>query len=192
MILQEPTDDSLPGIPHLDYDLTPITDLTFERQGWTKLSMGDDISNEFYVDDEIDMDILLNSNDKISKEELEEMFKEMDDFPYHLNDTQNDFSNNDSKNPLKPFMSGDDEDDDEDHYDDAYFWVLKLPRDSPLDFREDCPILMSTVSDEVIDGLVDGEYMVQLFSPFELGVCRTEEEIEILYRALTGMDIYDF
>jgi hypothetical protein len=191
MIIQEPTDDSLPGIPNLDYDLTPITDLTFVRQGWTKLSMNDDISSEFYVDEEIEMDILLNSNDKISKEELEEMFKEMDEFPDHLNDIQNDFADKDSKNPLKPFMSGDDDEDDDDG-DDAYFWVLKLPRDSALDFRDDCPILMSTVSDEVIDGLIEGEYMVQLFSPFELGVCRTEEEIEILYRALTGRDIYDF
>jgi hypothetical protein len=190
MILQEPTDDSLPGIPHLDYDLTPITDLTFQRQGWTKIKMGEDVSELFYTDDEIEMDIIINGKDEISKEELEDMFKEMDQFPDHLNDIENDFSNKDSKNPLKPFMSGDDDEDDDG--DDAYFWVLKLPRDSPLDIKEDCPILMSTVSDEIIDGLIEGEYMVQLFSPFELGVCRTEEEIEILYRALTGKDIYDF
>jgi hypothetical protein len=191
MILQEPTDDSLPGIPHLDYDLTPITDLTFQRQGWTKIKMGEDVSELFYTDDEIEMDIIINGKDEISKEELEDMFKEMDQFPDHLNDIENDFSNKDSSNPLKPFMSGDDDEDDSDG-DDAYFWVLKLPRDSPLDIKEDCPILMSTVSDEIIDGLIEGEYMVQLFSPFELGVCRTEEEIEILYRALTGKDIYDF
>lgn len=190
MILTEQTDESLPGIPHLDYDLTPITDLTFQRQGWTKVMMNEDISQHFYTEDGID--IILNGDDGITKEELDEMMSGNPREGYEeLFEDDNPFNDIDSSNPLKPFMSGDDEEED-DGEDDAYFWILKLPRDLPIDFRDDCPILMSTVSDEVIDGLNEGEYMVQFFSPYELGVCRTEEEVEILYRALTGKDIYDF
>lgn len=189
MILTEPTDESLPGIPHLDYGLTPITDFTFQRQGWTKVMMNEDTSKLFYTEE--DVDIIFNGDDGITKEELDKMMEENPIDGYEeLFENDNPFNNRDSSNPLKPFMSGDDEEDGGDE--DAYFWILKLPRDLPIDFRDDCPILMSTISDEEIDGLNEGEYIVQFFSPFELGTCRTEEEVEILYRALTGKDIYDF
>lgn len=195
MISTEKPDESIPGIPNLDYNLTPITDFTFEKQGWTKVMMHDDISNIFYTD--YDLDILLNGDTStgITKEELDEIMNKNNVVGYtrdELVDQYNSsFINNDnSSNSLESFMDGESDDDDDD--DNSYFWILKLPRDLPIDVIDDCPTLISTVSDELIDGLNDGEYVVQLFSPFKLGMCINEEEIEILYQALTGTDIYDF
>jgi hypothetical protein len=88
-------------------------------------------------------------------------------------------------------LDDDDLDGDEDMEDDSYYWVLKLPRDNPMD-KEECPVLISTISDELVDGIESNQYVVQIYDFFGLGICFSEEEIEILYRSLTGNDIYDF
>lgn len=75
---------------------------------------------------------------------------------------------------------------------DSYYWILKLPRKNPAQEMEDCPVLISSISDEILDGLERGQYIVQVYDFFGLGVCFSEEEVEILYRSLTGEDIYDF
>jgi hypothetical protein len=88
-------------------------------------------------------------------------------------------------------LDDDDLDDDENIETDSYYWVLKLPRDNPMDM-EDCPVLISTISDELVEGIESNQYVVQIYDFFGLGICFSEEEIEILYRSLTGNDIYDF
>jgi hypothetical protein len=97
------------------------------------------------------------------------------------------------------FMNDDDDDGDEfdDNFgaedaEDAYYWILKLPRESELDLNNGCPVLISSLSNEKINGLKKGQYFVQLHDFFDLGICFSEEEIEILYRSLCSKDICDF
>lgn len=71
--------------------------------------------------------------------------------------------------------------------DDYYFWVLPLPKDFPYD---DHLHLISTTSDHKLPGFEKGHYIVELYMSGGLGTCTTEEEIEILYKAMTGEDIY--
>lgn len=139
-------------IPTIDWGLTPITDETFERMGWTKLSMKDDY-NVFYQFDDIEVDNI--------------------EFMESFSDEDEDFE---------------EQDDD----DDVYFWVLKLPRDSEVDYQNGCPALLSSLSNEKINGLKKGQYFIQIHDFFDLGICFSEEEVEILYRSLCNKDIYDF
>ena len=52
------------------------------------------------------------------------------------------------------------------------------------------PMLISNASDEIEElkamGLQSGEYFVEMLDTDGLGFCATEEELEILYKALTG------
>ena len=67
------------------------------------------------------------------------------------------------------------------------YWVLPLPKDNP---DENCPVLISSADDEWKElGLKKGEYYVEIADFFGLGVCKTEEELEVLYRSLTNIDI---
>lgn len=70
-----------------------------------------------------------------------------------------------------------------------YYWILPLPKDNP---DENAPALISSASDEYLElNLPKGRYVVELYDLAGLGYCESEEEIEILYRALTGYDIYE-
>jgi hypothetical protein len=68
------------------------------------------------------------------------------------------------------------------------YWTLPLPKDNP---ESDCACFVSSADDEWDEypNLVKGEYVVELLGFFGLGVCWTEQEIEILYKALTHGDI---
>jgi hypothetical protein len=85
--------------------------------------------------------------------------------------------------------------DDEEETDEgeAYYWTLPLPKSR----REDpyAVVLTSNATDElgVVRelGLQTGSYVVEIFDSDGLGLCTNEEELEVLYRALTGEEIED-
>ena len=67
------------------------------------------------------------------------------------------------------------------------YWVLPLPKDNP---DENCPVLISSADDEWEElGLKKGEYYIEIADFFGLGVCKTEEDLQVLYRSLTNIDI---
>ena len=104
----------------IEFPLTPITEETFERQGW-----------EMNVDKEEDGD-----------------YNESSEY---------------------------------------YYFTLPLPKDNP---DENAPVLISSCNDDYQDlGIKKGEYFVEIEDMFGLGICTSEEEIEILYRALTKSEI---
>ena len=71
----------------------------------------------------------------------------------------------------------------------GHYWILPLPKDNP---SEDAPVLISSMNDEWKDvGLPEGSYVIELEDFFGLGFCESEEQLEILYRALTGFEIND-
>lgn len=110
---------------HIEFPQTPITEDTFEKQGWIKV------------------------------EEIEET-------------------------------------EDEDDVDDTnvfYYYILPLPKDNP---DSDCKVLISNCDDEFSElGLPKGQYYVEIDDTNGLGFCSSEEQIEILYRALTGQELYE-
>jgi len=76
---------------------------------------------------------------------------------------------------------------DDDEPNNFTYWILPLPKDNPDD---NCPILISSADDEWEElGLKKGQYYVEVCDFFGLGVCKTEEELEILYRSLTKLEI---
>ena len=85
------------------------------------------------------------------------------------------------------------DDEEETDEDDAYYWTLPLPKSR----REDpyAVVLTSNATDElgVVRelGLQNGSYVVEIFDSDGLGLCTNEEELEVLYRALTGEEIED-
>jgi hypothetical protein len=77
-----------------------------------------------------------------------------------------------------------DETDDSDMGDSYHFWVLPLPIDNP---DENAPTLISCASDEwEMLGIPEGTYIIEIEDMNGLGYCQFEEEVEILYQALTG------
>ena len=103
-----------------DFPYTPITEETFERQGW-----------EMVVESEVN----------IESGELEEY----------------------------------------------YYFFLPLPKDNP---DEHAMVLMSSANDDYETlNIQKGEYMVEIDGSNGLGLCTSEEELEILYRALTRTEI---
>jgi len=78
-------------------------------------------------------------------------------------------------------------DDVEEDGDNFYYWILPLPNDNPDD---KCPVLISTADDEWEDyDIKKGEYIIEIDGLFGLGGCTNEEELEILYRALTKTEL---
>lgn len=70
-----------------------------------------------------------------------------------------------------------------------YYYVLPLPKDNP---DEECLVMISSCNDENRElGLPKGHYYVELEDLNGLGFCKSEEEIEILYRALTSRELYE-
>ena len=118
---------------HIEFPETPITEKTFEKQGWLRV----DETEGGLFDDE-------------------------------------------------------DEDDDEDADSGSttyYYFILPLPKDNP---DSECKMLISNCNDEYMDiGLPKGQYYIEMENMNGLGLCQSEEQIEILYRALTGREIYE-
>lgn len=69
---------------------------------------------------------------------------------------------------------------------DPYFWTLPLPKNRSDEYS---PILISNDNDsddEVISmGLKPGEYFIEIYDFDGLGFCTSEEDLEVLYYALT-------
>ena len=105
-------------------NMTPITEKTFERQGWKKISVGDGEASEG-----------------------------------------------------------------EDGYDDYYF-TLSLPKNRDDEFA---PMFVSNSTDEGLlvkeIGLKPGQFFIEIMDMDGLGFCASEEELDVLYSALTGEDI---
>ena len=84
-------------------------------------------------------------------------------------------------------MHVDDDGSGEDKSDEYYYWTLVLPRDNP---DPNAPVLISSCNDDYVDlKIKKGEYYVEIEDMHGLGLCTSEEEIEILYRALTKSEI---
>lgn len=72
----------------------------------------------------------------------------------------------------------------------AFYYILSIPND-----RDDpyCPRLISNATDEngllKEMGLPPGTFFVELMDWDGLGYCQSEEQIEVLYKALTGKDL---
>ena len=70
-----------------------------------------------------------------------------------------------------------------------YYYVMPLPKDNP---DENCQVLISSCNDEYRElGLPKGQYYVELENMNGLGLCKSEEELEFLYRSLTHREIYE-
>ena len=112
--------------------VTPLTDSTFERQGWSKHLSEDYDGLGNFVENREDID---------SDEEIEE----------------------------------------------AYFWTLQIPKERTDKYAPRFVTNSSDANEELIQmGLKPGQYFVEILDFDGLGFCTTEEELEILYRALTG------
>ena len=74
----------------------------------------------------------------------------------------------------------------------AWYYTLAIPKDRTDPY---CPRLVSNATDEngllKEMGLPEGTFFVELMDWDGLGYCETEEEIQILYRALTGKNLVD-
>ena len=73
-----------------------------------------------------------------------------------------------------------------------FFYTLPLPKNQIDKYQ---PMLVSNATDEVYElkalGLNENEFFIEMLDTDGLGFCATEEELEILYRALTGKYIED-
>jgi len=84
-------------------------------------------------------------------------------------------------------MIVDKEEDADGEMEEFYYWILPLPKDNP---DESALVLISSANDDYQNiGLNKGEYMVEMDGLNGLGLCTNEEELEILYRALTRSEI---
>ena len=130
------------------FPLTPITEETFERQGWRKCDVNEPLFEEL-------------------GEGLDDFFDEMED--------------DEIKEPEEPMEKTEAI---------AWYYTLAIPKD-----RNDpyCPRLVSNATDE--SGLLkemelpEGTFFVELMDWDGLGYCQSEEDIEILYKALTGTNL---
>jgi hypothetical protein len=80
--------------------------------------------------------------------------------------------------------------DEENNSSEAYYFILRLPKDRDDEFA---PVLVSNSTDEGLlvkeIGLKPGQFFVEIGDMDGLGFCSSEEELDILYSALTGDDI---
>jgi hypothetical protein len=72
----------------------------------------------------------------------------------------------------------------------AWYYTLAIPKDRTDPY---CPRLVSNATDESgllkEMGLPEGTFFVELMDWDGLGYCQSEEEIEILYKSLTGTNL---
>jgi hypothetical protein len=84
----------------------------------------------------------------------------------------------------------DDTDDVMDDTDEVYYYTLSLPKERTDDYT---PLLVSNATDETgllkDMGLSVGTFFVEIMGTEGLGNCTTEEELEILYKVLTGENL---
>lgn len=77
-----------------------------------------------------------------------------------------------------------------DNDEDVYYFSLGLPKDRNDEYT---PRLVSNATDETgllkDMGLSAGTFFVEIMGTEGLGQCTTEEELEILYKVLTGEEI---
>jgi len=130
------------------FPLTPITEETFERQGWRKCDVNEPLFEEL-------------------GEGLDNFFDEMED--------------DEIEEPEEPMEKTEAI---------AWYYTLAIPKD-----RNDpyCPRLVSNATDESgllkEMGLPEGTFFVELMDWDGLGYCQSEEDIEILYKVLTGTNL---
>ena len=69
-----------------------------------------------------------------------------------------------------------------------YYYMMPLPKDNP---DTQAPVLISSTNDEWedFDNLKKGEYIIEIDGLNGLGLCWTEEELEVSYKRLTNLDI---
>jgi len=68
-----------------------------------------------------------------------------------------------------------------------YYWILPLPKDNP---DTECMCFISSYNDDYKElKIKKGEYFVEISDSYGLGLCTSEEDLEILYRALTKAEI---
>lgn len=71
--------------------------------------------------------------------------------------------------------------------DEPYFWTLTLPKERIDKYS---PRLISSPSDDNVElvnmKLKPGQYFIEILDFDNLGFCTSEEELEILYKSLTG------
>ena len=81
-----------------------------------------------------------------------------------------------------------DNDIDEDgELDEYYYFILPLPKDNP---DENSIVLISSANDDYKTLEIEkGEYHVEINGSYGLGRCESEEELDVLYRALTRQNI---
>lgn len=93
---------------------------------------------------------------------------------------------------IEPLDDDDDDDDIQSESDSnsAYFYILPIPKNRDDNYA---PVFVSNASNEfsILKELEisPGNYFVEIMNMDGLGYCDTEEDLEILYRALTGDDI---
>jgi hypothetical protein len=117
--------------------LTPITEETFERQGWLKFDVNEPLFDGNWGEDmdELNNDFFGGMEDEEPEEPIE-----------------------------KPEAT-------------AWYYILPIPK------ATDENGLLKEM------GLAPGTFFVELMDNDGLGYCQSEEEIEILYKALTGKDL---
>ena len=83
-----------------------------------------------------------------------------------------------------------DNEDDSSNTSEHYFFTLPLPKDRKDEYA---PVLTSNATDEKAAlkeaGLKPGHFFIEIMNSDGLGFSTTEEELEILYWALTGENI---
>jgi hypothetical protein len=130
------------------FPLTPITEETFERQGWRKCDVNEPLFEEL-------------------GEGLDNFFDEMED--------------DEIKEPEEPMEKPEAI---------AWYYTLAIPKDRTDPY---CPRLVSNATDESgllkEMGLPEGTFFVELMDWDGLGYCQSEEDIEILYKVLTGTNL---
>jgi hypothetical protein len=74
----------------------------------------------------------------------------------------------------------------------SYYWMIPIPKHRTDEYS---PYLVSNASDDTKIlkevGLKPGQFFVEMLDMDGLGFCKTEEELEVLYMALTGENIND-
>jgi hypothetical protein len=94
------------------------------------------------------------------------------------------------KHKVGDVIDNDDTDTDVDDDVDVYYYALPLPKHRHDEYA---PMLVSNATDEtglLKDlGLSPNTFFVEIMGTEGLGHCSSEEELEILYKVLTGEDI---
>jgi hypothetical protein len=87
----------------------------------------------------------------------------------------------------EPQYKKEDDEDDDDSDEEPYFFTLPIPKNR---IDRYAPMFISNVSNDLEElksmGLKPGQYFIEMLDMDGLGFCTSEEELEILYKSLTG------